>query len=96
MTEESKIEEKKGTSRTSREHEIIASDRIDMMSLTNEFIGYIVYMRTAPKNDSSSAEVDLSEQETETYNSALRFLSRQFDIGAIDTELYEKGFETET
>ena len=80
------------------EHQITPSDRIELIQQTNSFIDAMVRKSTfhffSDKIDVQALE--MSRQETETYNSGLLFLKRQFDIGYKETEINSTRREKES
>lgn len=85
------------TTRRVREYEIVVSDRISLVSAANKFIEHMVTKQLLPAIGSGiiHLEIPLSENEVKTFEAALQFLKRQFDIGHSTTEPHEKRVETE-
>lgn len=86
---------KRTTKKISREYDVSSSDRIDLIRQANEFVNHIVVQKVYPKLSGLNLEVELSQQEEETYNAVLLFLKRQFDIGFKDRDVAEKKIESE-
>lgn len=82
---------------TTREFEIIHSDRIELVREANEFVGLMVNKQTnAFTTDMDNPEIiELDKNERETYDEALNFLKRQFCIGFRESEILEKMVEKE-
>lgn len=86
----------KSHSRKVTENEVVRSDRIELVQAANRFVESIVNKTTLPKIGSGYApEIELSEEESRTYVSALSFLQRQFDQGYSDAEPIPKRAELE-
>ena len=83
-------------SRKATETEVVRSDRIELVAQANRFVDSMVNKTTLPKIGSGyGPEVELNDEESRTYASALDFLKRQFDQGYSDTEPIQKRVETE-
>ncbi len=87
----------KQSQRRIRENEVIVSDRIPLVNAANQFVGYMVEKQVLPSVLSAvpGREVEMTSEETATYNAALAFLHRQFTDGFKETEPYEKRVESE-
>lgn len=81
-----------------REIEIIAPDRLRLMEEANRFIGHMIDKQVTPLLGigSMTHQLDLSNEETRTYNAALDFMRRQFDLGDRSLEVVDKRIETES
>ena len=88
---------KKTVAKQVREYEVVESDRIDLVEAANVFVGHIVTKQIMPvlASGAIAVEIPMSDQETKTFDSALRFLQRQFEQGYSLAEPLEKRIETE-
>lgn len=88
---------KKTVAKRVREFEVVESDRIPLVEAANVFVGHVITKQVMPVLASGAIAVELpmSDQETRTYDSALRFLQRQFEQGYSMAEPLEKRIETE-
>ncbi|MEZ6097261.1 MAG: hypothetical protein R3C03_24060 [Pirellulaceae bacterium] len=82
--------------RSSREMDIIDSDRVDLIQQANRLVECMVNKQTLPKLGGVFSEVDLTNEENQTYQSALGFLRRQFEIGFKETDAVESKREIES
>jgi hypothetical protein len=83
----------KEQSRTVNEHEVIHSDRVPLAVQANLLV-YSMVEKQTPQG-SVATEIELSSQEQSAYDSALRFLERQFEKGSLDTESVPIRVETD-
>lgn len=65
---------------------IVQSDRVPMLTAANHFVNLMLAKQICDN------PVDLSDKETATYNSALDYLQRQFEIGHMDNETIQTGY----
>ena len=74
---------KKTVAKQVREYEVVESDRIPLVEAANAFVAHIVTKQVLPVLASGpiAVELPMSDQESKTYDSALRFLQRQFEQG---------------
>lgn len=79
-----------------RENEVVRSDRIELIQCANDFVEHMVTKQVLPIIASSvPRDVEMCEDETAAYKSALHFLKRQFDQGYSDADAIEKRVEVD-
>lgn len=85
-------------SKSVHEHEVIHTDRVALAVEANRLVSSIVDKQTTPLafQGVSVGEIDLTDQERETYDSALAYLKRQFEKGCIDTETVVRLVESDS
>lgn len=83
--------------RRTTEHETTPSDRTKLVQEANTFAFYMVQKQVLPAMNASVTgnEVPMTPEESSTYNAALGFLKRQFDLGFHASETHAKKTETE-
>lgn len=75
----------KSSKRECKELTIVDSDRIELVRSANHFIGHMV-----------CKELTMTEEESTTYSSALKYLNDQFCNGHSNTALVQTRTESET
>lgn len=89
---------KKTVNKQVREFELVDSDRVPLVEAANTFVNHMIHKQVMPAIRSTElnvVELPMSEQETRTYDSALRFLQRQFEQGYSISDPQETRVETE-
>ena len=84
------------TGKESRELEVIESDRIELVEQANKLIETLLIKDVIPLivGNGIKQELDWSRTELQAYNSALTFLTNQFNQGYKDSEVMEKSKES--
>lgn len=74
------------------DYEIIQSDRVNLITQANILIGYLCH-KSCVNNSvgfKTNGSHKLNGQEKNTYNAALKFLQKEFEIGATPFYRVEK------
>lgn len=81
------IRTEKRSNKRGKEVTIVHSDRDMLVSAANELVSYLSVKQIAPLlNSGIGSQIDLSSKEQQAYDSALDYLSRQFEVGHKDAE----------
>lgn len=82
-----RIRTEKLTNKRGKEVTIVYSDRDMLVSAANELVSCLSIKQIAPMlNSGVCSQIDLSDKEQRAYESALEYLSRQFEMGHKDPE----------
>lgn len=89
---------KKDHSKYVKEQELIPSDRIELIKEANRLVESMVTKTTLPKMFAGLAtqEVPLTDQEILAYDTALGFLTQEFNEGFLGHRVFDKRLESET
>ena len=80
--------------KTTREYQIVQSDRTELINAANVLVSNIIYKQVAA-NNAFSCNLEISSQEEKAFDAALEFLHRQFQFGFKEAEPFESRIEIE-
>lgn len=86
----------KRLTKSARENAVFASDRVQLIDAANQLVGHIINKQTLPKlHGNFFGDIELQDCEAKAYESALNFLSRQFETGFKEPEAIPSRVEWE-
>ena len=89
---------KASRSKLATKKQVIESDKTKLVESAVQFTNVMMIRRCVPfLGDSITAqELELTEQEEQAYNAALRFLAQQFESGPTAAKVYDVEAEQES
>lgn len=95
QNEVDELEIKRTDTKRATETDLIRSDRVELVEQANRLVETMVAKEILPKAMSGVASgVELTAVEQKAYDSALTYLTRQFERGHSDSQTYTSKVET--